>query len=150
MDLKINDSLNALDVHDSRMDVLITGGKDTERALVQDVIFNALEGAGFRNLLYMPNAYGHETPSMEVKTLLDAMKESNPDIFDREIVIEQAWRAYDTNNGRVAYPDEVEALGQAQALETTADTWMRAQGITMKQKGNIQMELGNGALTIRF
>lgn len=140
MDLKVNASLEALNVHDNQMNVLITGGKDDDRAVVQDVIFNALEGAGFRNLSYEPNGYSTEPP-MEVKSVLDAIKEQNPDFFNMPISIEGARRVYDTDGGLVMEPRDFPP--------PNAEAWDRITTYASKDS-SIKMELSNGGLMIRF
>lgn len=92
MAVELDGRLQANDVNDEHMNVLITGGKENDRAVLQDVIFNALEGAGFRNLAFMPTSAG-DMPSTEVKSMLDAIQEENPDFFNMQISIESARRA---------------------------------------------------------
>ena len=129
--IELNRRLQANDVDEQHMNVLVTGGNENGRAVVQDVIFNALEGAGFRNLVYMPNSID-DRPSAEVKTLLDAITEENPEFFNTHISIESARHAgYDV----VPVPN--------------TEAWDR---ITTHSSPNskIKMEIDDGALTIRF
>jgi hypothetical protein len=129
--LELDSRLQANDVDERHMNVLITGGKEGDRNVVQDVIFNALEGAGFRNLAYMPNS-GGEMPSAEVKTLLDAIKEENPGFFNTHISIESAERAgYEV----VDVPNE--------------EAWDRITTHSSPDR-KIKMEVGNNGITIRF
>jgi hypothetical protein len=142
MNLKVNSDLEALNVNDNQMSVLVTGGKEDDRAVIQDVIFNALEGAGFRGLSYEANAYSAEPP-MEVKSILDALKEQNPAFFDMPITIESARRVYDTDQGNVTnprdFPKDV----------PNNDAWDRVTTYTAPGS-KIKMELADGALVIRF
>lgn len=141
MNLKVNEDLEALNVHDKRMNVLVTGGKEDDRALIQDVIFNALEGAGFRGLYYEANAYSAEPP-MEVKSILDAMKEQNPAFFDMPITIETAKRVYDTEGGTITeacdFPEEV----------PNNEAWQR---VTRDSSGKrVTVHFGDAEVAIRF
>lgn len=148
MDLKVNKFVDAIAVHDNRMCVTISGGKDDDRAVLQDVIFNALEGAGFRSLDYAANAYSN-TPAPEVKSMLDAMKESNPGFFDMDITVETVDRIYDTNNGLIKYPDEVEAYQSMPDPEETRAAWERAQR-TAANEPLKTVEIIGGNVVIRF
>lgn len=100
--MKFNDNIKGPDPsYVGAMSVVITGGSSDDRLAVKSVIFNALEGAKFREVDYIkeevtPEPLGpHQAPTVvvsepvqHVESLLDAMVEMNPLLFYTSITLE--------------------------------------------------------------
>lgn len=130
MALKLNPCLSGtFEVDDSNLNLLITGGTTDTRALVQDIVFNALEGAGFRNLDYVVGGLAEE-PTPDVQSLLDAMKDQNPHLFETRISIENHPRAWEVNSVVQLHPSDV---------QTSQIT--KLSGVEMEIEGKVRIKL---------
>jgi len=88
------DLVGPLDVDESAMSVVITGGTGQARAILKEVIFGAIEGAGFQNVDYIPD-HREQMPCENVTTLLEECKALNPEIFETQITVEAARLLYE-------------------------------------------------------
>lgn len=88
------DLIGPLDVGEDAMSVVITGGTDRARWVAKEVVFGALEGAGFKHVDYIPD-HKEQMPSENVTTLLQECEALNPEIFETAITVESARIAYE-------------------------------------------------------
>jgi hypothetical protein len=89
---------NTADYPDA-MSVVVTGGDAETRLAVKNVIFNALEGAKFRELNYIPEDIPYQLgddamelsePVEDSRSLLEMCAQANPLFFFTDITIESA------------------------------------------------------------
>jgi hypothetical protein len=122
------DLMGPLDVGEDQMSVVITGGHWKARSVAKEVVFGALEGAGFAHVDYIPD-HKEQMPSMNVTSLLEECRILNPELFDTHITVETAEKLFE--------PDGVNQLA-----------WEHAQqGPSNGEVKSIEID---GKLLIRF
>ena len=113
------DIVGPLDDGEDHMSVIITGGHWKARVVAKEVVFGALEGAGFAHVDYIPD-HKEQMPSENVTTLLEECRILNPELFDTTITVETANTLYEPDAPNLAAWEKAQITpshGEAKSIE---------------------------------